>query len=138
LAGSESFIFKANNMKRKKVMSSAKEVVDQLMSGIDGAVVSAIVDSSGMLLASAGSGVDMELAAAGNSEVVRAKMKTMKSLGLKDEIEDILITLGKQYHIIRPTAKYEGMFIYVVLDKLKSNLALARRQVLTLEGALKV
>jgi hypothetical protein len=91
-----------------------------------------------MLLGSAGSGVDMELAAAGNSEVIRSKLKTMKSLGLKDEIEDILITLGKQYHIIRPTEKYEGIFIYLVLDKAKSNLALARRAVLTLEGNLKL
>ena len=119
-------------------MSTAKETTDQMVSSIDGAVVSAVVDSSGMLLSSSGSGVDMELAAAGNTEVVRAKLKTMKNLGLKDEIEDILITLGKQYHIIRPCAKYEGMFMYLVLDKAKANLALARRQVLTLEQGLKI
>lgn len=119
-------------------MNSAKETVDQLLSSIDGAIVTAIVDDSGTLIASAGSGFDMELAAAGNSEVVGAKLRTMKSLGLNDHIEDILITLGMQYHIIRPAVKYEGMFIYVVLDKARSNLALARRKVLELEGSLKV
>ena len=62
----------------------------------------------------------------------------MNSLGLKDNIEDILITLGKQYHIIRPTEKYEGVFFYVVMDKSKSNLALARRQVLNAEAKVKV
>ena len=97
---------------------------------LDGAMCSAVVDSaSGMMLGSAGSGVDMEVAAAGNTEVVRAKQKTMRALGLNDIIEDILITLGKQYHIIRPSARKEGVFIYFVLDKQKANLALARRKV---------
>ena len=71
--------------------------------------------------------VDLDLAGAGNTEVVRAKLKTMKALGLQDKIEDILITLGKQYHIIRPVTAKPGLFIYLVLDKIKANLALARR-----------
>ena len=95
----------------------------------DGAMCAAIVDStSGMVLGHVGSGVDMEVAAAGNTEVVRAKNKVMKALGLNDQIEDILITLGKQYHIIRPSGTKEGLFIYFVLDKSRANLALARRK----------
>ena len=99
----------------------------------------ALVDSgSGMLLGSAGSGLDLELAAAGNTEVVRAKLKTMKSLGLQDSIDDILITLGSQYHIIRPVALKEGLFLYLVLDKAKGNLALARYKLTDIERSLKV
>lgn len=78
----------------------------------------------------------MELAAAGNTEVVRAKIKTMRALGLDDVIDDILITLGKQYHIIRPMLQQEGVFIYLVLDKSKANLALARRKVQEIEKSL--
>jgi hypothetical protein len=105
--------------------------------GTDGAMCCALVDSnSGMMLGSAGTGMDLELAAAGNTEVVRSKLKTMKSLGLSDSIEDILITLGKQYHIIRPVQAKAGIFLYVVLDKAKANLALARRACADAEAAL--
>jgi len=117
-------------------MSNMTVIVETLLD-INGALAAAIVDSnSGMILESGGSGLDLELAAAGNTEVVRAKLKTMKSLGLQDTIEDILITLGKQYHILRPIDKHDGLFIYVVLDKSKSNLALARRKVLDAEQVL--
>ncbi|CAM3716622.1 hypothetical protein [Paracidovorax anthurii] len=119
-------------------MASLQDSLNQLL-GIDGALCSALVDSSsGMLLGSAGSGVDMELAAAGNTEVVRAKLKTIRSLGLNDKIDDILITLGRQYHVIRPSAGHEGLFIYLVLDKERSNLALARRKVQEIEQNLSV
>jgi len=119
-------------------MSSIKQGLDEVMT-IDGAMCAALVDSaSGMILGQIGQGVDLEMAAAGNTEVVRAKMKTMKSLGLNDLIEDILITLGKQYHIIRPLARKEGLFLYFVLDKTKSNLALARRKLTDTEAALVV
>ena len=119
-------------------MASINESLESLLS-IDGAKCTSLVDSSsGMVLGEAGSGIDMELAAAGNSEVVKAKHETMKSLDLKGEIEDILITLDDQYHIIRPMVSQKGLFIYLVLDKAKSNLALARRKVQNIEENLTV
>ena len=109
---------------------SPKELLNQLMQ-TEGAMCAALVDyNSGMLLESVGSGLDLELAAAGNTEVVRAKMKTMKSLNLNDDIEDILISLHRQYHIIRPLEKHDGLFLYYVLDRSRSNLAMARRKLL--------
>jgi hypothetical protein len=109
-------------------MATIKQTLEELMT-LDGALCGAVVDStSGMMLGSVGSGVDLEVAAAGNTEVVRSKMKTMRALGLNDVIEDILITLGKQYHIIRPSSRKEGVFLYVVLDKQRANLAMARRK----------
>lgn len=119
-------------------MANIKESLAALLQ-IDGAIAAAVVDSgSGLVLGKEGSGIDLDLAGAGNTEVVRAKLKTMKSLKLDDTIEDILITLGKQYHIIRPIEKAEGLFIYLVLVKDRSNLALARRKVLDVEAALTV
>src|ERR1700761_5467733 len=108
-------------------MATVNEALRELLH-TDGAMCSALVDSnSGMMLGSSGTGMDLELAAAGNTEVMRSKLKTMKSLGLNDTIEDILITLGKQYHIIRPVRAKAGIFIYLVLDRAKANLAMARR-----------
>jgi hypothetical protein len=119
-------------------MSSIQQSLHEALT-VTGALVAAVVDAnSGLLLGSEGSGVDIELAAAGNTEVVRAKLATMKSLKLNDVIEDILITLGKQYHIIRPIAKSKGIFLYFVLDKNKANLALARHKLQEIEGAIEL
>lgn len=119
-------------------MAGLNDSLTALM-GIDGAQAVALVDyESGMLLGEAGSGMDMEVAAAGNTEVIRAKMKTAASLNLNDGIEDILISLGKAYHIMRPVAKKNGLFFYIVLDRTKSNLALARRKVQDVEAELAI
>lgn len=119
-------------------MATIQQSLDDILA-IDGALASALVDSSsGMMLGSSGGGVDLEVAAAGNTEVVRAKLKTMSLLKLKDEIEDILITLNKQYHIIRLVAAKPGLFLYIVLDRNRANLALARRKVSDVEAALAV
>jgi hypothetical protein len=121
-------------------MANPKEALPKLME-IDGCVGVCIVDSnSGMMLAAAGGGahVNLEVAAAGNTEVVRAKRKTMKALNLNDQIEDILITLGKQYHLIRPLSSNDALFIYLALDKSKSNLAMARHHLASVEKDLTV
>lgn len=117
-------------------MSDIQNSLEEILT-IDGAMAASLVDSgSGMVLGESGTGFDMELAAAGNSEVVKAKLKTMNSLGLKGSIEDILITLDDQYHIIRPIKNQTGLFLYIVLRKDQSNLALARRKVQNIEAAM--
>jgi uncharacterized 2Fe-2S/4Fe-4S cluster protein (DUF4445 family) len=111
--------------------------------GIAGALGAALVDfDSGMMLGCAGGGpnLDMEVAAAGNTDVVRAEMTVMRELGLEDHIEDILITLQSQYHLIRlvRSDRGDGLFFYVVLNKSHANLAMARRQLTDIEKRLEL
>lgn len=106
---------------------------------ITGAIGVALVDfGSGMTLGTAGGGavLDLEVAAAGNTEVIRKKLETMNALGLADKIEDILISLGTQYHLIRLLDKHEGLFMYLALDRGAANLAMARRQLQEIENSL--
>jgi hypothetical protein len=113
------------------------------MTSIEGSVGAALVDyTSGMALGTLGGGKDLDLsvAAAGNTDVIRAKARTMEHLGLKDDIEDMLITLGGQYHLIRllKSRGGNGLFLYLVLDKAKSNLAMARHQLKRIEAEVEV
>lgn len=109
---------------------------------IEGAIGVALVDhESGMSLGTlgGGQGLDLEVAAAGNTEVVRAKTRTLANLDIKDTVEDILITLGKQYHLIRPLASSSGsLFLYLALDRTRGNLALARHSLKRIENNLEV
>jgi hypothetical protein len=112
--------------------------------GIEGAIGVALVDwESGLCLGTLGGGklLDLNLAAAGSTDVVRAKMRTMESLHLNDAIEDMLITLEKQYHLIRllkNPRNGNGLFLYLVLDRTKSNLALARHNLARVEAEIVV
>lgn len=113
------------------------------MMSIDGALGAAVVDyNSGMALGMLGSSkaLDLNVAAAGNTEVVRAKLRTIEQLGLQEDIEDILISLSSQYHLIRPMTgrKSKGLFLYLALDRSRANLALARHRLRGIEEELEV
>lgn len=119
-------------------MANVKATLDNLMK-VEGAIAVALVDyNSGMTLGTAGGGINVEVAAAGNTEVVRAKMKVAKALGLEATIEDILITLKEQYHLIRPVASKPGLFIYLAVDRSKGNLGMARLMVADAEKDLQI
>lgn len=105
---------------------------------LTGLIGACLVDSdTGLVLGTeGGGGFELELAAAGNTEVVRAKRATLTSLKMNDKIEDILISLTKQYHLIRLLESNDAIFLYVVLDRRMANLALARVTMKRLEQTL--
>jgi hypothetical protein len=126
-----------------QIMANTQTALKEAMTSIEGTLGVALVDySSGMALGTLGGGkeLDLTVAAAGNTDVVSAKVRTMEQLGLKDSIEDILITLGTQYHLIRllKSRNSQGLFLYLALDKNRANLAMARHQLRRIEADLEV
>ncbi|EKT4501294.1 hypothetical protein K5L04_07640 [Flavobacterium psychrophilum] len=68
---------------------------------------------------------DPELAAAFNLEVVKAKLNAINALGLNQSIDDILINLSSQIHIIDISENNE-YFIYLAVDASKANLGMTK------------
>ena len=107
-------------------------------SSIVGFLGACLVDSeSGLMIVSEGGGrIDLEAAAALNTQVLRAELQAMDALGITDTIEDVLITMGQQFHFIRPLEAAPTTFLYLALDKAKANLGMARLQLKKIEGTL--
>ena len=115
----------ATTPERQKAPSLDDSLIDLI--DFEGALGVALVDSdSGLILGRAGAGLDMDLAAAGASVMLKARRATIKTLGLTDQIDDLLITLTSQLQIIRPLVNKPALFIYLVVDREKSSLAMAR------------
>jgi hypothetical protein len=114
-------------------MASEKEVVaafDKIQADVPGFIAASLVDlDSGMTLAVKSLRSDFDLAAASafNSEIVKQKFKTIKSLGLKSTLEDILLTLTDQLHLIKMVG--DRSFVYLAADRSVTNLAIIRSSV---------
>ena len=111
-------------------MPSEKQIVDafeKVAAEMPGYVAASLVDlESGMTLGLKAVRPDFDLAAASayNSEMVKQKLKIMKALNLRTTLEDILITLGDQIHVIKMIG--QTTFIYLCVDRSVSNLAIVR------------
>ncbi len=123
-------------------MGNIKESLQEAMQ-LEGALGAALGDwKSGMCLGYVGSNSPafpldkLEVAVAGNTDVIRAKLKVAEMIQINDRIEDILISLRDQYHLLRLTQAIEGLFLYLALDRSKSNLALARLKLAEIEKKL--
>ncbi|MEO6364097.1 MAG: hypothetical protein ABIO71_12765 [Caldimonas sp.] len=107
---------------------------------LDGMVGCALVDAStGTMLAQetrADADIDMALAAASATEVLRTHRATARDLGLSDTLEEIITTAGARHAMIRALPRHDELFLVAVLDKHRTNLSLARFQLLEVERSL--
>ncbi|MEM6291372.1 MAG: serine/threonine-protein kinase [Myxococcota bacterium] len=118
---------------RARVEACLRAAMD--VRGAMGAAV-AEADTGAVLGTTGGGGFDLRRAAAGNAAVVRAKMALMRRLDTEGSIEDILVTLRDQVHLIRPL-RARTRFVYLVIDREQGNLAMARRRLASLESLLR-
>jgi hypothetical protein len=111
-------------------MPTEKEIADafdHISSEIPGFMAASLVDmDSGMTLAvrSVRNDFDLAVASAYNSELVKQKQKIMRSLSLKTNLEDMIITLGDQIHFIKVVSP--TVFIYLAADRAACNIAIVR------------
>jgi predicted regulator of Ras-like GTPase activity (Roadblock/LC7/MglB family) len=106
------------------------DVLEKISTDTNGFIAASLVDlDSGMTLAIKASRTDFDLTAASayNSELVKQKLKIMRTLGLTGTIEDMLITLTDQIHLVKLVSP--NTFLYLAVDKKQSNIALVRSAV---------
>ncbi|HEY0253817.1 MAG TPA: DUF4388 domain-containing protein, partial [Kofleriaceae bacterium] len=105
---------------------------------LEGCTAACLVDTeSGVVLGSEIAVADIELqtAAAGYAELFRRERATVEKLALDDHLEDVLITLDREYHILRAIAVRPSLCIYVVIDRRVGNLGMARFALAAAEAA---
>ncbi|RZS56577.1 hypothetical protein [Sphaerotilus mobilis] len=117
----------------------AASVLHELML-LDGLIFAALVDiNSGQVVASEGRGPDIDRAAVAASEVLRVHRRTLRQLGharVNDPVDEVLVTAGSRYHILRTLQAHPDFFILAVLDKLRSNLAMTRFRIMEAQQVL--
>ena len=117
----------------------AATVLGELMR-LDGLLFTALVDAgTGLVVASQGQGGDIDRAAAAATDVLRAHRRTLRHLGhtrATDPIDEVLVTVGNRYHVMRGVQGHPDHFILAVLDKLRTNLAMTRFRILEAQQAL--
>jgi hypothetical protein len=112
---------------------SEKQIIEnfeKVAADIPGFIAAALVDiDSGMTLGmkSVRSDFDLTAASAYNSEMVKQKQKIMRALKLNTTLEDMLMTLGDQIHLIKLVTPMT--FIYLAADRASANIAIIRMAV---------
>ncbi len=110
--------------------ASGNNVVDNLsrLERADGFLGAALFDiEANACVASVDRGArDVERAVMGHADLVEAKRRTIFNLKLDDELEDIVISLGREYHLLRLCRRRPKLFFFLTLDRAKANLAMAR------------
>lgn len=106
------------------------QVLEKIQKDAGGFIAASVVDlESGMTLAVKSVQPDFDLTAASayNSELVKQKFKIMATLGITGVIDDMLITLTEQIHLIK--ILNPSTFLYLAVAKDRSNLAIVRSAV---------
>jgi len=117
----------------------AREALAAMLS-LDGLMGCAVVDgNTGLVIARElreDQPVDIELAAAACAQVLRTHRQAARNMGLSDHIEEIITTAGARHQLMRALPRHPNLFLVALLDKHRTNLALARFQLIEVEKAL--
>jgi len=80
--------------------------------------------------------LDMELAAASCAQVLAQHRNAAPTMGLTDPIDEVITTAGSRHILIRALQRHADLVLVALLEKHRTNLALARFQLLEVERSL--
>lgn len=129
-------------MYREGLAVAAIQVALNWAMRLDGALGAAVFDYISRMPLGArtlANGSDLDRTAHRVTDVVRAHLFALDQSSRKPErLEDILITLDDEYHLIRPLTRrtHEGLFLLVILDRARADLDTARRELRHIEELL--
>ena len=106
---------------------------------LDGLLGCALVDAAtGLVLAqeSHAEQPDMNLAAAACAQALRTHRQLARSMGLPEPIDELITSAGGRQQIVRGVSHRPELFLVALLDKQRTNLALARLQLADVERSL--
>ncbi|AQA15644.1 MULTISPECIES: hypothetical protein [Streptomyces] len=112
-------------------MTDIQESLREMME-CEGALAASLVDYLSRItlgVAQTAQGPDLEKVAYGDTDFMRAKLSTLEMLGYDPErLEDIVVTLDTEYHVIRPLSQRtrQGVFLYLVADRTRVDLDAVR------------
>lgn len=117
-------------------MANVRTCLEEVMKldGITGAVLMDL--KSGKMLGIAGDTHFLDIEAAAHADLMKAKFKVLSSLDMVDTVEDILITLGQRYQLLRCIGGAQGLMLYLNFHRRRANLEVARTRLSQIEAEL--
>lgn len=111
------------------------------MLALEGLIGCAVVDSTtGLVLAREMHDepvVDMDLVAAACTQVLHAHRQAARSMGLGDQIDEVMTSAGPRQHVIRTVSRHPDLVLVALLDKHRTNLALVRFHLMEAERGMR-
>ncbi|MEP7298847.1 MAG: hypothetical protein ABI702_21890 [Burkholderiales bacterium] len=107
------------------------------MLDVEGLLGCAVIDSTtGLAIARETRGdvaLDMELSGAACAQVLRTHRQAARGMGMAEQVDEIITSAGSRQQVIRTLSRLPELFLVMLLDKQRTNLALARYQLMELE-----
>ena len=111
------------------------------MLSLEGLLGCAVVDATtGLILAREvrdDHPVDIDLAGAACAQVLRAHRDAARSMGLSEKIDEVMTSAGARNQVLRVVARHPTLFLMALLEKNRTNLALARFHLMEVERELR-
>lgn len=105
-----------------KIVEFAQKLHDEVP-GFIGFSICEIKSGKCVFTKSAVASFDIEYVTLCNVDFVRAKLNTIKSAEIKDQVKNIIVNLKNQFHIIDITNDNQ-FFFYLAVDNKEANLAI--------------